>query len=142
MKIQQALKTANSDWKFTQKEEVNNPLVLIFGDRNLLEDGDVYEEVKAMYPKGNLVFGSTSGEILSTNVHENSITLTAIEFERTTYEVINRNVSDFENVQEMGKSITEEFDKKLLQHVFVVSDGSFVNGSGLIKGLENAKDFQ
>ena len=142
MKIQQAVKTATSDWKFTQKEEVSNPLVLIFGDRNLLETENIYEEVREMYPNGNLVFGSTSGEILSTNVHENTITLTAIEFERTSFKVVNKNVSDFLNIQDMGKSISDEFDKNGLQHMFVVSDGSFVNGSGLIKGLEDAKDFQ
>ncbi|WP_422858832.1 FIST signal transduction protein [Flagellimonas sp. S174] len=142
MKIQQAIKTADSGWRFTQKEEVNSPLVLIFGDRSMLEDENIYEEVRQMYPNGNLVFGSTSGEILSTNVYENSITLTAIEFEKTTFEVVNKNVSDYTGIQEMGESITEQFDKEKLQHMFVVSDGSFVNGSGLIKGLENSKDFQ
>nr|WP_298994723.1 FIST N-terminal domain-containing protein [uncultured Allomuricauda sp.] len=142
MKIQQAIKTANSDWQFSQKEEVDTPLVLIFGDRSMLEDENIYDEVRQMYPNGNLVFGSTSGEILSTNVYENSITLTAIEFEKTTFEVVNKNVSDYASIQEMGESITEQFDKEHLQHVFVVSDGSFVNGSGLIKGLENAEDFQ
>lgn len=142
MKIQQAIKKANSDWKFTQKEAVQSPLVLVFGDRTLLEDERIYEEVREMYPDGLLVFGSTSGEILSTNVYENSLTITAIEFERTTFEIVHRNVSDFPSVQAMGECISSTFNQDHLRHVFVVSDGSFVNGSGLIKGLENAPDFQ
>ncbi len=142
MKIQQAIKTEKKDWEFTKKEEVKHPLVLIFGDRNLLEERTLYSEIRAMYPKGDLIFGSTSGEILSTNVFENSLTLTAIEFEKTSYKVVRENVKDFPDVETMGQCISEQFGKNKLQHVFVVSDGSLVNGSGLIKGLENNADFE
>ncbi len=141
MKIQQAIKTIDSDWQFSQKEEVKAPLVLIFGERHMLEDESIYDEVRNMYPNGHLVFGSTSGEIFSTNVHENSITLTAIDFERTSFEVVTKNIWDFKDVQAVGKSISEQLNKERLQHIFVVSDGSFVNGSGLIKGLENVEGF-
>nr|WP_299340711.1 FIST N-terminal domain-containing protein [Allomuricauda sp.] len=142
MKIIQAKRTAKDNWVFEQEETLKEPLVLVFGDRYLLEDDNLHNEIRQMYPDGHLVFGSTSGEIMETNVYEGSITLTAIEFEKTKFTIKNTNVSDFASIEEMGKAISKSFDPENLEHLFVVSDGSFVNGSGLIEGMESISGFQ
>lgn len=142
MKVNQAKRFKGGQWEFTQSEPLEEPLVLIFGDRFLLESEDLYQEVKGLYPDGHLVFGSTSGEIMETNVFEESITLTAIEFERTQFKIVSENVSDYVDIEKMGLAISNEFDKEQLRHMFIVSDGSFVNGSGLIEGLESAEGFK
>ncbi len=141
MKVNQAKRFKGGQWEFAQNEPLKEPLVLIFGDRFLLESEDLHQEVKDLYPDGHLVFGSTSGEIMETNVFEESITLTAIEFERTQFKIVSENVSDYVDIEKMGLAISNEFDKEQLRHMFIVSDGSFVNGSGLIEGLESAKGF-
>ena len=137
MKIQQAKRVKNGTWDFLQSGKLQRPLVLIFGDRFLLEDEAIFEEIRSFYPDGELVFGSTSGEILDTHVYEGIITITAIEFEQASFKIVRENVSDFASIEAMGGAISDQFETTGLQHVFVVSDGSFVNGSGLIEGLES-----
>lgn len=141
MKINQAMRTKSGSWEFMQDTPLNNPLVLVFGDRMLLEDQGIYEEIRGLYPEGEIVFGSTSGEILETRVYEETLTLTAIEFEKSEFKVISRNIKDFVDIQKMGAELSSAFDTEQLRHLFVVSDGSFVNGSGLIEGLEQAEGF-
>lgn len=137
MKINQAKKLKGKDWEFTQETKLTEPLVLVFGDRFILESKELYDEIKEMYPDGHIVFGSTSGEILNSNVYEESITITAIEFEKTKFKIVSKNVKDSNNIEALGAEISEQFSKENLQHLFIVSDGSFVNGSGLIEGLES-----
>lgn len=141
MKINQAKRLKGGSWEFSENQPLKEPLVLIFGDRYLLESKDLLNEVRELYPEGHLIFGSTSGEIMETNVYEESITLTAIEFEKTNFTIVNENVSDHENIEKMGLAISNQFENEKLNHMFIVSDGSFVNGSDLIEGLESAKGF-
>ncbi|WP_190810937.1 FIST signal transduction protein [Flagellimonas sp. S3867] len=142
MKVNQAKRFKGGEWDFIQDQPLKEPLVLVFGDRFLLESEELYKEIRKLYPDGHLVFGSTSGEIIETNVFEESITLTAIEFERTKFEIVSENVSDFVDIEKMGLAISNQFNAKKLNHMFIVSDGSFVNGSGLIDGLESVEGFQ
>ncbi len=142
MKVNQAKRLKGGTWEFMQDQPLKEPLVLIFGDRFLLESKDLYQEIKELYPDGHLVFGSTSGEIMETSVYEESITLTAIEFERTRFEIVSENIKDFVDIEKMGSTISSQFQMKELNHLFIVSDGSFVNGSGLIEGLESAEGFK
>ncbi|MET1258076.1 FIST N-terminal domain-containing protein [Flagellimonas sp. DF-77] len=141
MKINQARRTKTGKWEFNNNEPLNQPLVLVFGDRFILEQEGIYQELRDLYPDGELVFGSTSGEIMETNVFEETITLTAIEFEKTRFQIVSANVKDFVDIEKMGKALAEKFDQGDLRHLFIVSDGSFVNGSGLIEGLESADGF-
>ena len=142
MKINQAMRTKDGEWNFIQQIPLKNPLILVFGDRMLLEDQGIYEEIRGLYPEGEIVFGSTSGEILETHVYEETLTLTAIEFEKSEYKVISKNVKDFVDIQKMGAELSSAFETEQLRHLFIVSDGSFVNGSGLIEGLEQVEGFK
>ena len=139
MKIEQAIKIVNGPFVFEKERiQLNNPLVLVFGDRFMLEQEDLLAEVKTIYPNGHLVFGSTSGEIIGATVLDNSFTMTAIEFEKARFSVKKKNVSDFRNNDfELGKSLLSEFPKENLKNIFLVSEGSFVNGSSLISGFKN-----
>ncbi|KAA1243311.1 FIST signal transduction protein [Aquimarina sp. RZ0] len=141
MKIQQLEKQKNQDWKALHdaSQTLVKPLVLVFGNRYQLENSDIYEEVRNMFSDGHIVFGTTAGEIIGEHVYEESITLTAIEFEKSTFEVRRENILDHHKDALMaGKSLIEKMPKDGLKHVFVISEGSFVNGSALIEGLELA----
>ncbi|UOB19072.1 FIST signal transduction protein [Abyssalbus ytuae] len=138
MKIVQGKKIKNNNWEFDfDVSELKNPLVLIFGNRFLLEDKNIYQEIKNMFPEGHLVFGSTSGEILSNNVFEGSITLTAIEFEKSTFVIKKENIlTHNKNAKQAGLSLIKQFKHEGLKHLFIISEGSCVNGSDLIEGVE------
>lgn len=139
MKIIQASKIGSENWTYFQdKIELNNPLVLVFGNRFLLENAAVIENIRKEFPYENLVFGSSSGEILGCNVNDNSISVTAIEFERSSYLVERENVLNFDkNAKLLGEALYNKIPKENLKHLFVLSEGSFVNGSSLINGIEN-----
>ena len=139
MKIEQAIKNINTPFIFrNERISLNNPLVLVFGDRFLLESEGLFEEVRTIYPDGHLVFGSTSGEIIGADVLDDSVTITAIEFEKAHFLIKRKNVLDFgNNDYELGKSLSNEFPMEDLKNIFIISEGSFVNGSSLIFGINS-----
>ncbi|MBP6182739.1 FIST N-terminal domain-containing protein [Flavobacterium sp.] len=138
MKIIQASKFENQGWEYlNEKTVLKNPLVLVFGNRFLLEDKVIVDDIRKEFPYEHIVFGSTSGEILGRNVNDNSISVTVIEFEKSTFVVERDNILDYDkNANSLGLKLFDKIPKKDLKHVFVLSEGSFVNGSSLINGLE------
>lgn len=138
MKIVQAHKVEGKSWKYLQsKKELKKPLVLIFANRMLLEKIEIIDEIRKEFPYEHLVFGSTSGEILNDNVFDESIVVTAIEFEKSTFEIRTENILDHnKDAKKLGETLYNAIPKKNLKHLFVLSEGSFVNGSSLIEGLE------
>lgn len=142
MKIIQASKIENQEWNYFQPKKVlNNPLVLVFGNRILLEKEEIINNIRQEFPYEQIVFGSTSGEILCCNVNDNSISVTAIEFEKGSFIVERENILDYDkNAKKLGKMLYHKIPKKNLKHLFVLSEGSFVNGSSLINGLESDVD--
>ncbi|MAQ74966.1 MAG: histidine kinase, partial [Aquimarina sp.] len=138
MKIEQAYKLQDQSWKFIsdREEKLIKPLVLVFGNRFALEESGVYHDIKSLYPDGEIIMGSTAGEILESELYTSSITLTAIEFEKSRYEISRANIRDHNNdTYETPKTLAFGLSKENLNHVFIVSEGSFVNGSALISGL-------
>lgn len=137
MKIVQLIKHKNQDWKYIgEKQNLSMPLVLVFGDRLMLETPSIYDEVRALFPEGQIVFGSACAEISSNTVNEDSITVTAIEFEKSTFKIKTSNVlnSDLDSFK-TGSDLIKQFSTEGLKYVFVVSEGSFINGSELTKGM-------
>ncbi|CAZ97127.1 FIST C-terminal domain-containing protein [Zobellia galactanivorans] len=139
MKIQQAVKQANRpfEFQFGKDQQLKKPLVLVFGNRFALENEAMFEEVRTLFPEGHLVFGSTSGEIVGESVLEGTVTVTAIAFEKSHFLVKSKNVKDITDDYTLGKSLFDEFPKEGLKHVFLVSEGSTVNGSALINGFQS-----
>jgi len=125
-------------WNYSgKKDNLTNPLVFIFADRYLLEKEEILKEVQKEFPYEHLIFGSTAGEIFSSNVAENSVVITAVEFEKSSFKIETSNIKNFNfDSKIMGKSLISQLPEKDLKHAFVLSEGSYVNGSGLIEGLE------
>ncbi|WP_228237824.1 FIST signal transduction protein [Allomuricauda sp. M10] len=138
MKILQAKKTGKSGFDFESPiVALKAPLVLVFGNRYMLQDKGLFEEVRSLFPDGHLVFGTTSGEIMGQKVYANTVVLTAIEFEHGHFLVKNENISSYDNDDiKLGENLAGQFPQEGLKHVFVVSEGSNVNGSDLINGLQ------
>ena len=137
MKIVQAQYTQN-DWKYFQpKQKLNNPLVLVFAERCLLQQNKIIASIKKEFPYQHIIFGSTAGEIVGNQVYDNSVSVTAIEFEKSFFKISRANIlAHHQDSFELGKALFEQLPKENLQHIFIISEGSFVNGSALINGLE------
>ena len=137
MKVVQAQYTQN-DWKYFQpKQKLNNPLVLVFAERRLLQLNKIIASIKKEFPYQHIIFGSTAGEIVGNQVYDNSVSVTAIEFEKSFFKISRANIlAHHQDSFELGKALFEQLPKENLQHIFIISEGSFVNGSALINGLE------
>jgi len=137
MKTVQLQKNKDKNWEYlSSKQELKNPLVLAFGNRYLLENPNIYNDVKELFPNGHIVFGSTSGDITSKSVEDESVTITAIEFEKSqflikTSNVLNADLDSFNT----GHNLIKQLPSEGLKFVYVISDGSFINGSQLTKGM-------
>lgn len=142
MKTVQLVKQNNKDWTYVGKQQqLNQPLVLVFGNRYMLESPSIYEEIKALFPDGHIVFGSACAEISSSTVNEDSITITAMEFEKSQFVIRTSNVLDADlDSFKTGKELVKQFPAEGLKYVFVVSEGSFINGSQLTKGMSSSND--
>lgn len=140
MKTVQLVRRENEEWKTIGRSiMLKKPLVMVFGNRYLLEDEHIYQEVLGLFPDGQIVFGSTCGEIAGGNVNDESITITAIEFEKTTFKIQTHNILDEGlDSEKAGYKAADKLEKKGLSYVMVISEGSFVNGSSLVKGLVGA----
>jgi len=110
-------------------------LVLVFGERTLLEQGPWYANFKETYPAASILLCSTSGEIYQSAAHEGSIVATAIQFEKTQIRKAEASISNYQQSFEAGKSLSAALQGDDLKMIFVLSDGSKVNGSDLIKGI-------
>ncbi|WP_036153123.1 FIST signal transduction protein [Maribacter forsetii] len=141
MKIVQAIKKANESFVLQSTTKLKEPLVLVFGNRYLLESEHIFNEVRELFPEGHIVFGTTSGEIIEDKVLEGTVVLTAIEFEKSAIVVKRCNVADYNNDdKKMGMRLKSQFPKENLKHLFVISEGSTVNGSALIEGIEHVEN--
>lgn len=144
MKIVQLKKNKDANWHYLSDELIlKKPLVLVFGNRFLLEDANIYNEIRTIFKDGHIVFGSSSGDITAQSVDDETITITAIEFERSRYDIKTVNVLNSNSAIDsfdVGKKLIEQFPKENLKHVFVVSEGSFINGSQLTSGMNAATD--
>jgi len=142
MKTVQLRKHKTTDWEYLSEAiALRKPLVLVFGNRYLLENDSIYSQLRDKFPDGHLVFGSTSGDITADFVDDEGITVTAIEFEKSHFEIKTSNVlhTDLDSFK-TGKDLVNQFSKEGLKHIFIISEGSFINGSQLTKGMNAATD--
>jgi len=144
MKTVQLRKNNTSDWEYlSEKIELKKPLVLVFGNRFMLESDTIYNEIKEIFNDGHIVFGSASGDISTQSVSDDSLTITAIEFEKSSFIIKTTNVLENNSNEDIdsfkvGKDLISKLPKEGLKHVFVLSEGSFINGSQLTKGMNAA----
>ena len=126
-----------------QNEQWTTPLpnnspaqwVLAFGNRSLMQDSAFRKTLQTAFPEAQLMGCTTSGEIINTEIHDDSIALTAIEFEHSAIQSLSINAKDFPSSHAAGVYLSQLLPKEGLRHVFVLSDGQLVNGTDLVKGI-------
>lgn len=114
-------------------------LVIGLGDKAVLASADFYTRLRQDYPNAEISLCSTAGEIFDDSVQEGSVSLTAVEFEKTLVRSAMVDIADFNGCSyEAGKALIEKlmaFDE--LSYILVFSDGSKVNGSELVNGINS-----
>lgn len=137
MKTEQKRWTSGHSWESVTDNNLKDlaNLVFVFGGRHALADQARFEDIRRFYPNANILLGSTSGEIIDVEVSDDTIITTAAFFEHTAIESARLNISDVESSYQAGTKLASALPKENLVHVFVLSEGLKVNGSELVKGL-------
>ena len=113
-------------------------LVLLFGGTSVLREQRYQDDVKWAYPGAHVMGCSTSGEICGTQVYDDSLVATAIQFTGTRISGARIKLDDVSSSFQAGVELARQLDQEELVHVFVLSDGLSVNGSELVAGLTSA----
>ncbi len=135
MKVNQYLLRNLEDFTIPIDQEAN--LVLGFGLKKLLEQPGIYDALRAKFPDAILALSSSSGEIYQTDVYDDSITLLTMSFDRTNLRENGVSIQDYPNSFSAGADVVRGLMAEDLQHILILSDGSLVNGSELVKGIHS-----
>lgn len=135
MKIEH-IQWQNNRWEPTAPGRLPNAqVVFLFGSPSVLKHQHLLQQVQSAYPRAHLLGCSTAGGISHTQVLDDSLIATAVQFEQTAIRGIRVKpqfgVSDFQT----GEQLARKLDTRGLVHVFVLSRGLNVNGSDLVAGL-------
>ncbi len=112
-------------------------LVLGFGSKDLLLDNTFYDGLRQQYPAAAIVLCSTAGEIYDEKVVDNTVSVTAVEFDKTELKTTTVNIEDYNNNSyEAGLSLVKQLEiTDDLCYIMILSDGGKVNGSELVNGI-------
>lgn len=140
MKVDQLRWSATTGWESGPTGELaeSAQLVLLFGNTEILKNKEPLDKIKTAYPNAHLLGCSTAGEICGTQVTDESLVATAVNFEFSQLKGARTKLSDVGNSFQAGEHLANSLDKEGLVHVFVLSDGIEVNGSDLVEGLVNS----
>lgn len=138
MDCRQSYFTASSGWvaRLPASPDPAVQLVLVFGSRTTLTQRAQLDELRQSYPEATIAGCSTAGEILGTNVIDDSLVATAVRFEHTEVRAVTRQLPSASESLDVGRDIARSLCAGDLAHVVVFSDGLHVNGSRLVAGLE------
>ena len=112
-------------------------LVLVFGARDRFSDSKLASTLKARYPTAQIIGCSTAGEINGTGVMDDSIQITAVQWERTVQRVTHTKMSSMQDSFGTAVDLARQLKSDELKAVLVFSDGLHVNGSELLEGFKN-----
>ncbi|MBB3167355.1 FIST signal transduction protein [Simiduia aestuariiviva] len=124
----------DSHWRAPLPAQSDAQLILLFGDRALAQDPAINADLKTRFPKADIIGCSTSGEILGTELHDQSLCLTAIHFATTETRVCLASLAD-QTLETAVATLAENLAQPGLKYVLVLSDGHQVNGTALVDKL-------
>ncbi len=140
MKLQQLIINDQKDCEIIFNtpnfEKQNANLVLVFGEREILEISSPFAKIKELYPEAHVVTCSTSGQFSNSNIEFNTIVSTAIEFEKTNIKVVEIDILENNSIKVLGNKVSEQLINEDLKLMLVLSEGTFINGTELVEELE------
>ena len=144
MQIEQSVWNGSRGWRrVSGNGAIEAPqFVLYFGAPGTLESGDIFSELRLKYPDAHLVGCTTGGEIAADEALDDSVVAAAVKFERTEVRLASATVEGSDGSRDAGRRLGKALDARDLQGIFVLSDGTRVNGTELVRGITEtvAKD--
>ena len=137
MKVQQ-LSLTEDNWSEKLKLiNIDANLFLLFVSPEFKSKKEFLNSLNKSYPDTTIIGCSTAGEISDITVKDNTISLTAIQLEKTKLNQVCIQVKNMECSNKAGQKIGDQLYTKDLKHVIVLCDGLNVNGAELVTGLKS-----
>jgi len=138
MRIEQRIWQTGAGWRIAASDGALAPaLVLYFAAPGTLDDGERFAELRALYPGAAILGCTTGGEIADVDVLDDTIVATAIEFARTPLVFAEATIEDDGGSETAGRRLAAGLSRAGLRGVFVLSDGTRINGTDLVAGIQN-----
>jgi hypothetical protein len=110
-------------------------LVLLFGATKRIKEKGLIDIIRAAYPNACIFGCTTAGEIMGTQVLDDSLIVTAASFSATKVAGAMVKSTGIEDSYKTGSELARSLAGADLRHVFVLSEGLNINGSELVRGL-------
>ena len=139
MKIEQANWDLASGWTNRGRALPGSEVtfVLVFGGRAALEKAERFHELRARYPRAELLLASTSGNIAGIEISDTGLVATAVIMEKTRIACAAHNVTDPSESRQLGADLARQLNSPGLVHILVLSDGGITNGAELARGINS-----
>ncbi len=139
MRLSQQVWNAADGWQRIGNgdgNDVTDPqLVMYFAGPGVVSESACFADLKKQFPNAHMIGCTTGGEIVNEDVLDDSIVATAIQFEKTRVKISSAEAKKSEDSFACGQSIGRDLLADDLATIFVLSDGIFVNGSELVRGI-------
>lgn len=119
------------------KTPENAQLVLCFGAKESLIQSSIYQNLASEFKSAEIVMCSTAGEIYQESVLDHTLTAVAIEFQHSYIYTSSVNISSSDISYDKTIELMSKLSSEGLQYVMVLSDGSLVNGSEVVRALND-----
>ncbi len=139
MKLETFTYTKDKHWSVDALPALDskNTLVLVFGASSFLDATGPIDELIHAYPQAQVMGCSTAGEIFGTQVQDDSLSVAVMQFERTRVASAGTHVSAASDSYQAGELIARQLKAPDLVAVFVLSNGTTINGSELVRALNH-----
>jgi len=129
-----SLTAENFETRVHDIKTINPNLICVFFASKYASIQKILEKITDNFSDVCVIGCSTAGEIEDNKLVENSVSVVAINFEKTEFKVSNQLISEGVNAYDAAHNIGKELKQGELKGIFVLSPG-LVNGSDITKGL-------
>ena len=139
MKTEQIVIQKPTDFNSAKLQPLNknNPqIIFAFADCNFFEDSGFAKKLKAEFPKAHVIGCSTAGEIVNDGISSGSLVLTAATFKNPNIKLASETSKGIEESEAMGHRLATALAAPDLTAVFILAQGTNINGSAMIQGIQ------
>jgi len=139
MKVDCFTHSLQTGWSVDRFPELDAPntWVIVFGAPEYRNNPAALEELSSVFPQSVKTGCSTAGEIVGASIQDASLSVSVVQFEQSEIKRVSSPVSAGSSYRS-GQSIAGQLTQRPgLTSVFVLSEGIDINGTELVRGLED-----
>jgi len=137
MWIEQRTWTAANGWSTQGEHKTPASLVLYFAAPGAQPPEDILSALRDSYGGAAIVGCTTGGEISGDEVLDGTIVVAALGFARARVRTALRALGDISQSRKVGAELAAELAEDDLKALFILSDGTRVNGDSLVAGCRD-----